>query len=189
MVIVRSDIVPKAQAFLKDVERQAEAAVLKAMIRTSIVGEKRVKGVMQKEAYDTGRLLRSVTSEIQRGNDEIRLILGSNLEYAIHVEEGRKPGKWPNVNALLKWVGRQLRHKGINTRVNVTLEQLKQMARTGGKPATDQQKAYRKHLEVLYLVGRKIATKGIRGKLIFKRLEEGLLAYFRQEAQKELNAI
>ena len=37
--------------------------------------------------------------------------------------------------------------------------------------------------------GRKIATRGIKQKLIFKRIEDGLLAFFRAEAQKELNLV
>jgi hypothetical protein len=190
MIVVRSDIVQKSDQYLKELEKQAEAAVLRAMIRTSLVGEKRVKGIAEREAYDTGRFLRSIKSDIRRSADEMILTIGSNLDYAITLEHGRKPGKWPNLDALTSWVGRMLRRKGLNTRVNVSFDQLKTLARVGkGNKATEQQKAYRKHLEVLFLVGRKIATKGVRQKLIFKRLEEGLLAYFRVEAQKELDAL
>ncbi len=191
MVFIRSDIEQKSKAWLADVERQTEAAVYRAMVKTGLVGEARVKGIMQKEAYDTGRLLRSVAFSIIKGKDELRLILGSNLEYALYVEEGRKPGKWPSLNGLVKWVGRKMREKGINARVNVTFDQLKQMAKEKNKTgaASTQAKIARQQLAMLYLVGRKIATKGIRQKLIFKRIEDGLLAYFRAEVQRELNSI
>ena len=196
MVRVRSDIPQKAEQYLQETFSQAEAAVRRAMVKTSLVGESRVKGIMEREAYDTGRLLRSVTSEIKRMPNEIRLIIGSNLEYAPMVEHGRKPGSghgknFPNLNALVKWTGRKLRQQGISARVNITFDQLKEMAKTKKKSgeASSQAKIARKHLSFVYLVGRKIATKGIREKHIFKRIEEGLLAYFRAEALKELNSI
>lgn len=190
MATIRSNIPEKAQQYLQDVFSDAERGVYRAMVKTSMVGESRVKGAMEKEAYDTGRLLRSVTSQIKKLPDELRLTIGSNLEYALAVEEGRKPGKWPNLNALVKWTARKLRQKGVNARVNVTFDQLKQMAKKKNKGggASTQAKVARQHLSFLYLVGRKIAKKGIREKLIFKRIEEGLLAYFRAEAMKELSS-
>lgn len=191
MATVRTNIAQKGQEWLQDVERQVEAAVYRALVKTGLIGESRVKGAIQKEAYDTGRFLRSVTWQIVKGNDDLRLILGSNLDYSIDIELGRKAGKWPNLNAMVKWVGRKMREKGINARVNVSFEQLKAMARGDKKrkKPTAQQKVARQQLSMLYLVGRKIATKGIREKMIFKRIEDGLLSYFRAEVQKELNLI
>jgi hypothetical protein len=186
MVTFRSNVAQAGQAFFDDLGRQVEAATHRAMTKTGLVGEARVKGIVERESYDTGRLLRSVKATIYRSPEAMRLVIGTNLDYAIQVEEGRKAGKWPNLDALTKWVGRKLRREGLNTRVNVTFDELKAMARTGGRPATEQQKAYRTHLSVLYMVGRKIATKGIREKYIFKRIESGLLAYFRNELNKEL---
>jgi len=186
MVKVTSNVEEVAAAYLKRVEQQAEDAVVKAMHKTGLVGEARVKGIMEKEAYDTGALLRSVTHKVRKSKDEVVLTIGSNLEYAWFVEHGRRPGKFPNLDALTKWVGRMLAREGVKTRVNVTFDQLKELARSKGKKASAQQKAYRIHLGVIYLVGRKIATKGIRGKMIFKRIENGLLAYFRAELSKEL---
>lgn len=189
MVKVQSDIVAVGDRMLDSLDKKTESAIFRAMQQTGLVGEARVKGIMEKEAYDTGRALRSVTHTVRREGDIMRLVVGTALEYVIAIEKGRKPGKWPNLDALTKWVGRKLRKEGVNTRVNVTFNQLKELARTGGKPATAQQKAYRTHLTVLYLVGRKIATRGIRGKMIFQRIQDGLLAYFRAQAQKELNLI
>jgi hypothetical protein len=189
MVTIKSNISEKGDEFFNRIDKQMELAVTRAMTRTALLGEARVKSIMEKEAYDTGRLLRSVVSKIIKSPDLMRLVIGSNLSYAAAIEQGRKPGKWPNLDALTAWVGRKLRQNGVNAKVNVTFDQLKALARTGGKKATKQQQAYRKQLAVIYLVGRKISTKGIRQKLIFQRIQDGLLAWFRQEVQKEIKAI
>lgn len=189
MVKVKSNIDKVAGDWEKELKALVEGAVRRAMTKTGLVGESRAKGVLEREAFDTGRLLRSVNSIIDESGGELRLSIGTALEYAVAIEEGRKPGKFPNATAIVQWSGRQMRRRGMNARVNVTLDQLKQMARTNGKPATKQQKVYREQLAMAYLVGRKIATKGIRGKYIFKRLEDGLLAYFRKELEQELKKI
>lgn len=189
MVVFKSDIVPKSEAYLRSLEAQVELAVKTAMQRTGLVSEARVKSIFEKEAYDTGRALRSVTFKISKEYDQYVLTIGSNLAYVFMLEFGRKPGKWPNLDAITQWVGRKLRRQGVNTRVNVTYDQLKQLAKSGGHKATAAQKAYRQHLAVVYLVGRKIATKGIREKLIFTRIKDGSLAYFRAELNKQLQLL
>jgi hypothetical protein len=189
MTTVKSNIGTVADRWAKEQMQKVEGGIRRAMQKTALVGEARVRGAMEKEAYDTGALLRSVVSSISEADHKLILRIGSNLDYAWFVEHGRKPGKFPNLDALVAWTGRKLKANGVNTRINVSFDELKQLARSGGKPATAQQRAYRSHLAFIYLVGRKIATKGIRGKLIFARIEDGLLAYFRNEVQKELNAL
>ena len=189
MVKINSNIVQATDEWLKQIEEEVNDATFRAMTKTGLVGEARIKSIVEKEAYDTGRLLRSVNTTIETLPEEYRLTIGTNLEYAFYLEHGRKPGKWPNLDALTKWVGRKLRQQGINTKVNVSFDQLKQSAKSNGKKATKSQQAARAHLTAVYLIGRKIATKGIRGKYIFSRIEDGLLAYFRQELQNELNHV
>lgn len=189
MVVFKSNIVEKGQAYFARLEKEVEESAKRAMRKSMLVGEARVKGIIEKEAYDTGRLLRSINAVVRTSPNEIRGVIGTALEYAKTIEYGRKPGSWPNLDALTKWVGRKLRQEGINTRVNVSFDELKALARTGGKPPTKRQEAYRQHLSALYLIGRKIATKGIEQKLIFKRIEDGLLAYFRNELSRELRGI
>jgi hypothetical protein len=110
----------------------------------------------------------------------------SELDYAINVEEGRKPGSFPNVDALVAWTGRKLKAQGINTRVTVTFDQLKQLA----KDATgEQKKAYRQHLAFIYLAGRKIATKGIKAKRIFRSSKRDIENIFHKELEKEFKAV
>lgn len=191
MVTIKSNIEQVAVQWAKDAEKKLAAAVHRALTKTGMVGEARIKGIIEKEAYDTGRFLRSVNSVIYVSPDNMRLVIGTDVAYAIYLEHGRKPGKWPNLDALVKWVGRRLREKGVNATVNVTFDQLKEMAKTRGKKggSTAKAKVAREHLAALYLIGRKIATKGIREKLIFKRIEDGLLAYFRSQLQTEINAL
>lgn len=68
----------------------------------------KLQGVARKEApKDTGRLTNSIGTETP--NDRVRSI-GSNLDYAPHVEFGTKP-HYPPLNALWKWAKR---HGGID---------------------------------------------------------------------------
>ncbi|WP_146118962.1 HK97 gp10 family phage protein [Blastopirellula marina] len=179
-----------AQKWAQEKQKEVEEATYRAMVKTGLVGEARVRGIIEREAHDTGAFLRSISTTIFRNPTYMTLVIASNLEYAFYLEYGRKPGKWPNLDAMTKWVGRKLREEGVNTRVNITFDQLKEMARSAkrGKP-TAANKAARAHLAALYLIGRKIATKGVRQKLIFKRIEDGLLAYLNSELQKEFAKI
>lgn len=176
----------KAAGDLAKHPQKIRIATTRAMTQAGLVGEKRVKGIIEREAYDQGDFLRSVNFEIQQLPKSVKMILGSSVEHAFYVEHGRKPGKFPNLDAMVAWTGRKLREQGVNTRVTVSFDQLQLLANTAtGK----QKKAYRQHLSFLYLVGRKIATKGIEEKLIFTRVESGLKRYFLNELRKELRAI
>lgn len=176
----------QASGDFKKLPQKVRIATTRALTTVGLLGEKRVKGIIEREAYDQGGLLRSVSFEIEQLPKSVKMTLGSSVEHAFYVEFGRKPGKWPNLDALVAWTGRKLREQGINTRVTVSFDQLKQLAETSsGK----QKQAYRQHLSFLYLVGRKIATKGIEQKLIFHRIQDGLKRVFRNELQKELSAI
>jgi hypothetical protein len=186
---ITSNVPQKAEGYLKQLLKQVDEAAYRSLSKTGIETEAKAKGIIEKEAYDTGELLRSVTSVIYRSPNLLRLVTLATSPHAIFVELGRKPGKFPNLDALTKWVGRKMREQGINTRVNVTYDQLKEMARSGGKKATTAQKAYRQQLAMIYLVGRKIATRGIREKLIFRRLQQEMLEFFRMDLLKELQSI
>src|SRR5436305_974333 len=111
MVTIRSDIPEKGDEWLQGLQKQVEDIVYRALVKAALLGEQQVKGIIEKEAYDTGRLLRSVTSTILKSPYLMRLVLGTNLDYAIFVEQGRKPGKWPNLDALVSWCGRHMRRQ------------------------------------------------------------------------------
>lgn len=181
-----STIPQKADAYFKALEKKVDDAVYRAMVKTGISAEAKAKRIIELEAYDTGELLRSVNSYVARVPNSMALVVQASAEHGINIEKGRKPGKWPNLNALTKWVGRKLRERGVNTRVNLTFDQLKALA----KSSTGAQKnAYRTHLSMLYVIGRKIATKGIREKLIFKRIQSAVLKEFRANLMTEFQSI
>ena len=72
MVTIKSNIPEAADAYFRQLWEKVDAAVYRALVRTGLVGEARVKGIVEKEAYDTGRLLRSVTSVIYKNPDLLK---------------------------------------------------------------------------------------------------------------------
>ena len=188
---IKSNLPEASKAFLKEIERRAQQAALRAARTAGIRGEALAKRAIAKEAHDTGEGLNSVTHDVVLLPNSVRLAVFAAAEHMYFVEHGRKPGKWPNLDALTKWVGRKLREQGLNTRVNITFDQLKALAKSTGKRGTPtaSTKAARAHMQALYLIGRKIANKGIKEKLIFKQIEAEILRLFRVELIKELKAL
>ena len=84
----------------------------------------------------TGQLINSISTEIKVGSDTFEVVLNV-VDYFKYVEEGRKSGKFPPPNAILKW---------INVKPVIPRP-------IHGKLPTQQQLAF--------LIGRKIATEGI----------------------------
>ena len=84
----------------------------------------------------TGQLINSISTEIKVGSDTFEVVLNV-VDYFKYVEEGRKSGKFPPPNAILKW---------INAKPVIPRPM-------HGKLPTKQQLAF--------LIGRKIATEGI----------------------------
>lgn len=84
----------------------------------------------------TGQLINSISTTIKVGGTTFEVVM-SIVDYFKYVEEGRKPGKFPPPNAILKW---------INVKPVIPRPM-------HGKLPTKQQLAF--------LIGRKIATEGI----------------------------
>ena len=80
----------------------------------------------------------SIFGEVQTLGKSITGIVGTPLEYGQVVELGRMPGKYPPVGALLSWVEKILGYSGKEAK------------------------------SVEYLVARKIAKKGYKGKFMFR---------------------
>jgi phage gpG-like protein len=57
-------------------------------------------------AISTGRLRSSV--RIRFTTDRMGAVIGTNVNYAAAVEQGQKPGHWPNVGDLIRWVKRKI---------------------------------------------------------------------------------
>jgi len=117
--------------------------------------------------YASGRLRQTVNYTI----DGKTLIFGANAKnkgfpYANVVEFGRRPGTYPNMDAILKWVKRKvlLGHINLSNVQGKTLE--------------------KKQENLAWMVSNKIARKGIEGRFPFKfGFEEGL-KFFENEINK-----
>ena len=178
--------ITEAPKDLKLFPKKLRKAVTRAFGKTGIQGEEAAKKNAQRRSFDTGAFHRSIEHEIEQLPQSVLLSVHSDLEYAQFIEEGREPGKFPNLDALVGWTGRKLKSQGINTVTQSSFDNLKQLA----KNATGQKKAaFRQHLAFIYLVGRKIATKGIEEKRIFADIERALRRFFLQELSKEIRAI
>lgn len=101
----------------------------------------------------SGNLYNTLRSQVVVNNQTITgdLILNDYWKY---IESGRKPGRFPNINAIKEWI----RQKPVIPD-----------GRSGKLPTTDQ---------LAFLISRKIATKGIQGKNILERAIEILEARY-----------
>lgn len=100
-------------------------------------------------------------------NEEGTFELTLNIQdYWIYVEEGRRPGKFPPINNIKQWI-----------RIKPVLPR----GFAGKLPTTEQ---------LAYLIGRKIAEKGTRGRYIYKDTIEELGSFeaFEEAITKDLNA-
>lgn len=100
-------------------------------------------------------------------NEEGTFELTLNIQdYWIYVEEGRRPGKFPPINNIKQWI-----------RIKPVLPR----GFAGKLPTTEQ---------LAYLIGRKIADKGTRGRYIYKDTIEELGSFeaFEEAITKDLNA-
>lgn len=85
---------------IADVEKKSGNALLKVWMYL----EQKIKQEIQKDSYDTGQLARSINT--QKVNDE-KVVVGTNLEYALVREYGRKPWRFPPLQALVGWSARK----------------------------------------------------------------------------------
>ena len=127
------------------------------------------KNKMQEAEYNPqGELMRFTWQTEYDGN---MFALYFNLpEYWYYAENGRKPGKFPPPNAILKWV---------------EFKKLVPTSRNGKVPTTKQ---------LVYLISRKIALKGTEGKPLLQQtidetyntLVDQLVEAITKELEKEL---
>ena len=112
----------------------------------------------------SGTLGNTLDYIIEKDNNLYRLSLNIQ-DYWKYVEDGRRPGKFPPVSAIKQWI-----------RIKPVLPS----GFTGKLPSTDQ---------LAYLIGRKIATKGTRGKYILKDTLEDIGSFeaFSEAIEKDLN--
>ncbi len=108
--------------------------------------ETEVKKQMNFDSYDLGNLAGSInTRKINSNTVEV----GTNLLYWLVREEGREPGKFPNLDALVGWTARKgMHHEG---------------------KTEEYKKLTYKAKWVVFVVARAIATNGTKGQRTFKK--------------------
>lgn len=96
----------------------------------------------------SGNLANNITYRVVIDDDSYDVILTLE-DYFIYVENGRNPGKFPPVDAILSWI----RIKPIIPRADDK----------GNLPTED---------TLAFLIGRKIAKEGIKGNHMFEKTKE-----------------
>lgn len=127
------------------------------------------KNKMQNAEYDPSGELMNFTW-VTEYNGSIFALYFNLPDYWIFAEEGRRPGKFPPPNAILKWIQfKRLVPRAINGKV----------------PSTNQ---------LVYLISRKIALEGMKGKHllqqtideIYNTLVDKLVEAITEELEKEI---
>ena len=124
-----------------DVEKKWGNALYKVWLYL----EQKIKQAVEKDSYDTGQLARSINT--QKISDE-KVVVWTNLEYALIREYGRRPWKFPPLQSLVGWSSR----KGIISWWATS--------RYEDLHYTDKGK--------IFVIARSIALKGIQGKHTFE---------------------
>ena len=109
----------------------------------------------------TGELIKSISTEIKFGGTRIDVVLNV-ADYYKYVEEGRKKGKFPPVDKILQWI---------------KAKPIKPQKRDGKLPTEKQ---------LAYLIGRKIAREGYKGKPSLISTIKELNEYYLHKLQESL---
>ena len=126
---------------------QIQSKSKKALWKCGQYLEWKLKEEVEKDSYDLWKLAWSINRQYE-GNDTV--IVGTNLQYAVVRECGRQPWKYPPFNSLVGWSKR----KGLIT--------------WGATASYNQLES--KDKSTVYLIARKIKTKGIEGKHTFEKV-------------------
>lgn len=118
----------------------------KALGQCWIYLENKLKDQLHEDSYNTWDLIRSVNSQM-KGNDTV--IVGTNLQYAVYREYGRKPWKYPNFWAIGKRTWSKKMTKG-----------------------SDYDSMSSKDRSTVFLIARSIKLKGIEAKMTFHKVRD-----------------
>jgi len=107
------------------------------------------KIILQTPVGDTGLLRASVKTSVNQKPANIFGLVFSGVKYAIPLEWGRRPGKFPPYKALINWVRRSSAGRAVWEALRGTYPKI--------KPS-----------QVAFLVARSIKNKGIKEKRFFR---------------------
>lgn len=140
---MRYNAVQGVDKFIKDLGDKTN----KALLYCGEYLQGKLREQIEVDSYDTGNLARSITYRLVKDGE---VEVGTNVEYATIREYGRKPGKFPNLDALVWW---SARHGMI----------------TGGATKKYDDLHY-KDKGVVFVIARAIALRGIKGKHTFENV-------------------
>ena len=134
---------------MNKVIQQIDKASEKALMKCWFYLENQIKKEMKKDSYDTWMLVRSINTR-KISSEEV--LVWTNLEYALVREYGRKPWKFPPLDALVGWSAR----KGmISWWATSRYDDLHYLDKG-----------------IVYIIARSIAENGIEGKYTFQKVYE-----------------
>lgn len=114
----------------------------------------------------SGALANNISFEVVKG-DSFYAVDFRLMDYWKYVENGRKPGKWPNLNAIQNWI---------------SVKRIAPRAYNGKLPTLN---------ELTYLISRKIALKGIEPKNLLSKaintFEENYIQLIEDAITKDLS--
>lgn len=85
----------------KDMKKKVRRAIISMMDRISAFAQ---KVAVTRAPANTGMLRSSIHTIKDYKQPRYQGGIETNLPYAIVMEEGRKPGKWPPMDAIIRWV-------------------------------------------------------------------------------------
>ena len=101
--MVKYQLIDFGQSHLRVVKKLAMTSD-EALKKVWLVLEEAIKYELESDSYDTGNLASSVNTKLVRS---WVVEVGTNLEYALAREHGRRPWKFPNLDAMAAWAGRK----------------------------------------------------------------------------------
>lgn len=119
----------------------------KALLQAGLYLEGKLREGVKEDSYDRGEFARSINTRLTRPGV---VAIGSNLIYAVTREYGRKPGTFPNFDAIAWWT----RRKGMTN----------SGSSYDGMSSEDR--------SIVYLVARKIKLQGTPAQYTFKKVFE-----------------
>ena len=128
---------------IAQVEKKSSNTLLKIWMHL----EQKLRKEVENDSYDTGQLARSINTQ---KISNTKVVVWSNLEYALVREYGRKPWKFPPLDALVGWTARKWMISWWAT------------SRYDDLHYTDKGK--------VFLIARAIAKNGTEGKHTFERV-------------------
>ena len=85
---------------VKQIEKDSDDALMKCWLYL----EGKIRDEMQRDSYDTWKLAESINTQRVSEN---KIVVWTNLEYALVREYGRRPWKFPPLQALVWWTARK----------------------------------------------------------------------------------